>query len=495
MSKNPTKAKKHLTVLLMLILIIAVFLLGVSPNNGSAQYALNEGKSYRITRDYAYPNHAVPGTPEFAMSEITRAVREQNGDLFLQYVDLDGILTDFAKRIPAIQAAEVKQQIMAEISSGKAKVPARPDAPVMVLFDDWIVGGVSPYIYEVLSLGRLDFPRENDIAWLNVNVFNARTSSYAEVRFLLRKVGSEYKVLASGTTTANLVSIQNAHASATQRLQRDYSSIRKEWERIIQFEIQAGQARIDQKYRNTDAKKLVAECWSNTSLTQCTYLGGKTNKPSVTILLKNVHDKAIEHIRFKVLFYEMDGKKREYRGQTYAEVSRKNFPLAPGESREIKLELEQTSILTHYYLSRGAYRGEVLPDYITLVGGQRIVDDGSGSLKHPLTMEHKFYLFFFGVFVLVVIIAFVIRQKSNPKNSPQKSPEPRLQGDPAAQPEDSSQAQGESTVQQGTVQPGTLGWQAAIAKSIAYGLAISGGLFVAYVVVILIWAFFALNHW
>ena len=30
MSKNPTKAKKHLTVLLMLILIIAVFLLGVS---------------------------------------------------------------------------------------------------------------------------------------------------------------------------------------------------------------------------------------------------------------------------------------------------------------------------------------------------------------------------------------------------------------------------------------------------------------------------------
>lgn len=152
--------------------------------------------------------------------------------------------------------------------------------------------------------------------------------------------------------------------------------------------------------------------------------------------------------------------------------SPKNFPLAPGESRVIKLELENTGIFTHYYLSSGAYRGEVLPDNLSLVGGQTIVDNGSVSLHYPLTMEHKFYLFFFGLYVLVAIIAFVRSRASNPQNHFPKSQEPQPQGDSAVQPE--------------ILQPGTRSWLKDLLKALLWGLIITGVVFVLSSILIIL---------
>ena len=61
---------------------------------------------------------AVSGTPEFAMSEITRSIQEQDGELFLQFVDVDGILTDVEKKIPGMWAAQLKQQLLPRRPAG-----------------------------------------------------------------------------------------------------------------------------------------------------------------------------------------------------------------------------------------------------------------------------------------------------------------------------------------------------------------------------------------
>ncbi len=221
MRKIPPNAQIYLVALLAVI-VIDMSMFGQSWLH--SKFGSNQ-KPVTNPITLSYTNQAVSGTPEFAMREIVRAVHEQNGELFLQYVDVDGILADVAKKIPRMQPTKVKQQILAEITSGKAKLPVQNGGPVMSLFDNWSVGGVPPddsffaaIKTAVLSLGILEPRGVNDIAWLRVKIDNARTSNRwtgdGRVRFKLIKEGREYKVLADDQTTAGLMERYKAHVAA-----------------------------------------------------------------------------------------------------------------------------------------------------------------------------------------------------------------------------------------------------------------------------------------
>ena len=220
MLKIPPNAQIYLVALLAVI-VIDMSLFGQSWLH--SKFGSNQ-KPVTNPITLSYSNQAVSGTPEFAMREIVRAVHEQNGELFLQYVDVDGILADIAKKIPGIEPPKVKQQILTEITSGKAKLPVQNSGPVMKLFDHWSIGGVPPdnsllaaIKTSILSLGTLEPSGVNDIAWLRVKIDNARTSNRwtgdGRVRFKLIKEGSEYKVLADDQTTAGLIERYKAYVA------------------------------------------------------------------------------------------------------------------------------------------------------------------------------------------------------------------------------------------------------------------------------------------
>ena len=342
---------------------------------------------------YSHVEEAVPGTPEFAMREITRAIQEQNWELFLRYVDVDGILADVAKKIPEVQAAQLKQQLMEEITSGKAELSGQNSGPVMFLFGNWIVGGVvvdnsaapakkSP----ILPLGILE-PREvNEIAWVGVRVESARTSywlsSAPRVKFKLIKDGSEYKVLADGQTTDTLIKHYMDYAGSSRKtLDPKYESVKEEWQRIIQYELKAVRSTFDVRHRNNGLKTMMAKCSQNTPRNE-REINGCNDNLQVSVLLKNVHDKAINSVQFVAIFRDSDGERRYWDpGAVLYTQDKKSLP-PPGESREIKFRLDTQKIAVHHYLLTGAYQMEIFPTSIYFAGGQSIVNNGKPSLEY-----------------------------------------------------------------------------------------------------------------
>ncbi len=338
---------------------------------------------------YSHVEEAVPGTPEFAMREITRAIQEQNWELFLRYVDVDGILANVAKQMPEVQTAEVKQQLMEEITSGKAKLSGQNSGPVMFLFDNWIVGGVvvdksaapakkSP----ILPLGKLAPHGVADTAWLNVQVESARTRSDRVVGFKLSKIGSEYKVLADGQTTDKLIKHYMDYAGSSRKtLDPKYESVKEEWQRIIQYELKAVRSTFDVRHRNNGLKTMIAKCSQNTPRNERETNGCNDNL-QVSVLLKNVHDKAINSVQFVAIFRDSDGERRYWDlGAVLYTQDKKSLP-PPGESREIKFRLDTQKIAVHHYLLTGAYQMEIFPTSIYFAGGQSIVNNGKPSLEY-----------------------------------------------------------------------------------------------------------------
>lgn len=338
---------------------------------------------------YSHVEEVVPGTPEFAMREITRAIQEQNWELFLRYVDVDGILADVAKKIPEMKTAEVKQQLMEEITSGKAKLSGQNNGPVMFLFGNWIVGGVvadksaAPAKKSaILPLGVLVPHGVADTAWLNVQVESARTRSDSVVAFKFSKIGSAYKVLADDHTTDKLIKHYRAYdARFRKKLNPKYEPIREEWQRIIQYELKAVRSTFDERHRNGDLKTMIAKCSQNTPRNE-REVNGCEDKLQVSVLLKNVHDKAIDSVTFVVIFRESDGERRYWNpGAVLYNQDKKSLP-APGESREIKFELDKQKIAVNHYLLTGAYQMEIFPVEIYFAGGQSIVNNGKPSLEY-----------------------------------------------------------------------------------------------------------------
>ena len=102
----------------------------------------------------------------------------------------------------------------------------------------------------------------------------------------------------------------------------------------------------------------------------------------VIILLNNVYDKAIDSVRFVAIFRDSDGERRYwYPGAGLYSPDKKSLP-APGESREIKFELDKQKIAVNHYLLTGAYQMEIFPVEIYFAGGQSIVNNGKPSLEY-----------------------------------------------------------------------------------------------------------------
>ena len=98
--------------------------------------------------------------------------------------------------------------------------------------------------------------------------------------------------------------------------------------------------------------------------------------------LKNVHDKAIDSVTFVVIFRESNGERRYWNpGAVLYNQDKKSLP-APGESREIKFELDKQKIAVNHYLLTGAYQMEIFPVEIYFAGGQSIVNNGKPSLEY-----------------------------------------------------------------------------------------------------------------
>lgn len=204
-----------------------------------------------------------------------------------------------------------------------------------------------------------------------------------------------------------------------QGLQRDYESIRKEWGRYVQIEIMDVRSNINERYRNSDLDTVIVECGASSKPPQCvdSSLISKTGKPQVFILLKNVYDTAIEHVEFKVMFRQRDGaKKYLYETRYPKQLSKKNFPLPPGESGLITVEIKDASIIDQYYLLTGAYQVEIFPDNIALVDGAKITDNGSGFPSYKLSVTSMWKIFFLVVFVISFLISFVAWRKSLSRN-------------------------------------------------------------------------------
>ena len=338
---------------------------------------------------YSHAEEAVPGTPEFAMREITRAIQEQDWELFLRYVDVDGILANVAKKIPEVKATEVKQQLMEEITSGKAKMLGQNSGPVMFLFDNWIVGGVdvdksaapakkSP----ILPLGKLAPHEVADTAWLNVQVESALTYDRKLVGFKLSKMGSEYKVLADDRTTGKLIEEYLSYAKDPRKtLDPIYESVKEEWQRIIQYELKSVRSKFDVIHRNNDLKTMIAKCSQNTPRNE-REVNGCEDKLQVSVLLKNVHDKAIDSVTFVVIFRDSGGERRYWKHEDVLYNQEKKSLPPPGESREINFRLNTQKIAMHNYLLTGAYQMEIFPIEIHFAGGQSIFNKGKLSLEY-----------------------------------------------------------------------------------------------------------------
>ena len=326
---------------------------------------------------------AVSGTPVFAMSEITRSIQEQDGELFLQFVDVDGILTDVEKKIPGMWAAQLKQQLMEEITSGKAKMSGQNRGPVMFLFDNWVVGGIdadksaapaskSP----IVPLGLRDPRCVEDMAWVSVKVDSARTSvSLPEdswMKFQLNKLGSEYKVVACEQTTDALVDRYKKYIATPRtslepqdKQEEQEEKEIKECQSLIEYEIKAVRPEFEERYRNADLKTLIAEGWPHDTLDT-----GETNyvRPQVIVSIKNAQDRVISRLQFKVIFRESAGERR-YWTQAYMQkdFGKENSIFAPFTRNEVKFELKKLKIAEHYYLSTGAYQVEIFPTEIIFI--------------------------------------------------------------------------------------------------------------------------------
>ena len=393
MRKIPPHAQTFLIALLAVV-IIDLNLFGTSWLRSKF-----DSNYYTVEKPIAisHANQVVPGTPDFAVREITRAVQEQNGELFLQYVDVDGILADVAKNIPGMQTAKMKKQILDEIVSGKAKLPTQNGSPVMFLFDNWIVGGLPSAVIQrtatakqspLLSLGTLDEHKPGEPAYLQVSVDSSRTPvgwySGNRVKFKLIKAGSEYRVVADDQTTAGLIQRYNRYVKEPPKpLERNYELIKEEWQRIIQYEIKAVRSEFEERYRNADLKTLIVECWPYETLDKGEYGRRSYARPQVTVRLKNVHAKPIDYVGFMVRFRESGGERRYWANSSLSKrLSKEKGPLEPGESREITFEMEKLTYTKHYYLSTGAYQVEIFPSGIEFVDGQRIRDNGQPSLEY-----------------------------------------------------------------------------------------------------------------
>ena len=346
---------------------------------------------------YSHAEEAVPGTPEFAMREITRAIQEQDWELFLRYVDVDGILANVAKNIPGMQTAKMKKQVLDEIVSGKAKLSAQNSGPVMFLFDNWIVGGLPSVATgraatsrksPLLSLGTLDEHKPGEPAYLQAFVISSREKSYWVssdlMKFKLIKAGSEYRVVADDQTIAGLIKLYKDYAEKPRKsLEPRFESVKEEWKRIIQYEIKAVRTEFEERYRNADLKTLLAECWPYDTLDMGEYGSRSYARPQVTMRLKNVHAKPIDYVGFMVLFRESSGERRYWSNSYLSKrLSKEKGPLEPGESREITFEMEKLTYTQHYLLSTGAYQMEIFPHDIIFVDGHRVVNNGKPSLEY-----------------------------------------------------------------------------------------------------------------
>ena len=390
--KVPPHARTFLVALLVVV-IIDMNMFGLSWLRSKL-----DSNYYTVAKPVtlSYANQAVSGTPEFAMQEIVRAVQEQNSELFLRYVDVDGLLAEVAKNIPEMQTATVKKQILDEIVSGKAKLPAQNGGPVMFLFDNWMVGGVS-YVDDgaataknspVLSLGTLDDRKPGELAYLKVIAYSSRTPNWwaggDRVKFKLIKAGSEYKVVADDQTTAGLTARYEGYVKVPQKsLAMRYESVKEEWQRIIQYEVNAVRPEFEERYRNADLKTLIAECWPYDTLDVGEYGRTRYARPQVTLRVKNVHAKPIDYMGFMVKFRESSGERRYWTDSFLSKsLSKEKAPLEPGESREITFELKKLKFAEHYYLSTGAYQVEIFPYDIIFVDGHRILNNGQPSLEY-----------------------------------------------------------------------------------------------------------------
>ena len=390
--KIPSHARTFLVALLVVV-VIDMNMFGLSWLRSKL-----DSNYYTVAKPVtlSYANQAVSGTPEFAMQEIVRAVQEQNSELFLRYVDVDGLLAEVAKNIPEMQTAKMKKQILDEIVSGKAKLPAQNGGPVMFLFDNWIVGGVSfagnsaapAKNPPVLSLGTLDDRKPGEPAYLKVIANSSRTPNWLasgdRVKFKLIKAGSEYKVVADDQTTAGLIARYKGYVKVPQKsLEMRYESVKKEWQRIIQYEIKAVRSEFEERYRNADLKTLVAECWPYDTLDKGEYGRTRYARPQVTVKVKNVHAKPIDYLGFMVKFRESSGERRYWTDSFLSKsLSKEKAPLEPGESREITFELKELKLAEHYYLSTGTYQAEIFPYDIIFVDGHRVVNNGQPSLEY-----------------------------------------------------------------------------------------------------------------
>ena len=205
--------------------------------------------------------------------------------------------------------------------------------------------------------------------------------------------------------------------AAVQGPQKDYESIRKAWGRFVQIEIMAVRSNINERYRSSDLDTVIVECGAGGKPAQCndSSLISKTGKPQMVILLKNVHDTAIEHVEFKLMIRERDGAKKYLYETRYPKyLFERNFPLPPGESGQFTLEIMGASIIDQYYLLTGAYQVEIFPVHIALVDGEKIADKGSGFPRFELSVTSVGKLLALAVFVLSFLISFAVWRKSHP---------------------------------------------------------------------------------